>query len=111
MINIVIFFALGILYMMLKIYLERRLALQDATAIERRLADLAFASGCSEYELFKRSAEKWRFSNQKIERDFRRYLKTGHLPTYMNQLLAEHAGDADSTYQQLIFSGGRPPYL
>jgi len=106
-----IFIAIAIIYAVLKIYFEKRFAPQDAVSEERRLADLAFACGCSEFELFELSGGNWNFSRQKIEQDFKRYVKNGHVPAYVRDTLRRHPHKGDRTYQMLIFSGGRPPYL
>ena len=109
--NTLIFIGLALAYALLKVFLEKRLAPMDADGEERRLADLAFASGCSVYELFVSAGAKWNFSPRKIEADFRRFLKQGDIPPYVRDYMQHHLHGRDRTYQQLIFSGGRPPYL
>jgi hypothetical protein len=47
------------------------------------LNSLAIIRQCSVYELFMRSGMDWRFSNSKIDSDFKAYLKTGHIPHYV----------------------------
>ena len=111
MINTIIFIAIAIIYAVLKIYLEKRFARQDAVSEERRLADLAFACGCSEFELFELSGANWNISRQKIAQDFKGYVKSGYVPPYVRDTLRQHPSRGDQTYQKLIFSGGRPPYL
>ena len=111
MINSLFFIAIGIIYALLKIYLEKRFAPQDAAGEERRLADLAFACRRSEYEMFELSGDRWNIEREKIEQDFKNYVKSGHVPAYVRDLLRQHPENKDRTYQMLIFSGGRPPYL
>ncbi len=47
------------------------------------LASLARYRQCSVYDLFRISGGEWRFSNSKIESDFKAYLKTGRIPQYV----------------------------
>lgn len=109
--NAFIIFGLALAYALLKVYFEKRLAPMDDVGDERHLADLAFASGCSVFDLFRSAGEGWRFSEQKIESDFRRYLKADVVPPYVQAYLRQHAGQRNNSYQRLIYSGGRPPYL
>lgn len=47
------------------------------------LSSLAVVRQCSVYDVFRSSGVEWRFSNSKIESDFKSYLKTGHIPHYV----------------------------
>lgn len=47
------------------------------------LNSLAIIRKCSVYDLFMNSGVDWRFSNSKIDSDFKDYLKTGHIPHYV----------------------------
>ena len=111
MLNACLFIAIALAYTIAKVYLEKRLAPLDAQGDERQLDELAFANGCSVYDLFRAAGSKWDFSENKIETDFRRYLRQGNIPPYVHDYLRRHRQGSDRTYQQLIFSGGRPPYL
>ena len=111
MLNTLFFVGIALVYAILKIYLEKRLAPLDAVGDDRRMADLAFASRCSVYDLFVSAGSKWSFSRGKIDEDFHRYLKRGEIPPYVHDYVQRHLQAEDHTYQQLIFSGGRPPYL
>jgi hypothetical protein len=109
--NSFIFIGIALAYAILKIFLEQRLARLDAHGDERRLADLAFARQCSVFELFRSAGSQWNFSRAKIDIDFRRFLRQGEIPPYVNDYVRHHLQAGDRTYQRLIFSGGRPPYL
>jgi len=111
MINPLMIFGLALVYMVAKVYLEKRWAPLDDVGDDRHLADLAFACGCSVFDIFKSAGAPWKFSTQKTERDFRNYLRTGHVPTYVHDYITRHHLHRNSTYQRLIFNGGRPPYL
>ena len=111
MINPLIIFGLAFIYLILKVYLENRWAPLDDVGDDRHLADLAFACGCSVFDIFKSAGAQWNFSARKAERDFRRYLRSGHVPTYVHRYVTDHPRHRNSTYQRLIFNGGRPPYL
>jgi hypothetical protein len=107
-----VFIVLAGLYCGLKIFLERRLAPLDVLGAEGDLADVAFASGCSAYDLFQLAGQRWCFSPSKIEGDFKAYLNRGDIPGYVRLYIdAQPKQTRDRTYSKLIFSGGRPPYL
>ncbi len=107
-----IFIGLAALYGGLKIILERRLAPLDVRGVDGDLADVAFASGCSVYDLFQQAGQHWRFSQAKIKCDFKTYLNGGEIPGYVRMHInAQPKHTRDRTYSKLIFSGGRPPYL
>ena len=72
---------------------------------------LVFACGCSVFDLFRSAGAQWNFSNQKINTDYRNYLKTDHVPTYVHEFLHRHPLHRNRTYQRLVYNGGRPPYL
>jgi hypothetical protein len=107
----IIFIGLALAYAVAKILLEKRLAPLDDVGDGRRLSDLAFASGRSVYELFHAAGAAWNFSRDKIEGDFKRYLQHDDVPHYVSTYARRHRQTGDRTYQALLFSGGRPPYL
>ena len=106
-----VLFGLALAYALLKVYLEKRWSPLDDVGDDRHLADLAFACGCSVFEVFRAAGVPWKFSNQKSSNDFRHYLQTGHVPPYVSQYVRRHPFHQNRTYQRLIFNGGRPPYL
>lgn len=111
MYNALIIFGIALAYAVLKIYFEKRLAPLDAAGDERQLAEVAFASGCSVYELFNTAGSIWNFSAEKIEGDFKQYLLQGDMPPYLKEYVRRHLDTSDRTYQTLLYPGGRPPYL
>ena len=111
MVESLIFIAIAVIYAALKIYFDQRFAALEAYGEQRRLADLAFACGQSEYDLFNLSGNRWNIAREKIDQDFKTYVKEGQVPAYVRDLLRRHPDSDDKTYQMLIFSGGRPPYL
>jgi hypothetical protein len=111
MTNTVLFIAIGLTYVILKIYLEKRLAPLDAMGDERELSDVAFTGGNSVYEVFKAAGSTWNIPAEKSEDDFKKYLQRGAIPHYVRDYLRRQLKPGDRTYQKLIFSGGRPPYL
>lgn len=111
MINAVIIFGFALAYALLKIYLEKRLGPLDDVGDDRHMADLAFACGCSVYDLFRLAGDQWNFSDGKMASDFRLYLKTNQIPPYVSNYVRHHRFKRNRTYQQLIYMGGRPPYL
>ena len=112
MTSMLIFISLAVLYGGLKIILERRLAPLDVLGTDGDLKDVAFANGCSVYDLFERANQDWHFSQNKIENDFKNYLNGGDIPGYVRLYIKlQPKNKFDRTYNKLIFSGGRPPYL
>lgn len=106
-----IFIAIALIYTVAKIVLEKRLAPMDAVNFERQLSDLGYSLGCSTHKLFQEAGAVWNFSEGKIEFDFERYLSEGFIPTYVSNFVTLHSSTSDQTYQKVLFSGGRPPYL
>jgi hypothetical protein len=106
-----IFIGLALIFGLGKVILEKRLAHLDAGSDERRLGDLAFTMGCSTYDLFVQAGDVWNFSKTKIDADFRDYVHSERIPTYVLDFLDNNQLANDQTYQIILFSGGRPPYL
>jgi len=111
MLNTSMIFGLALVYAVLKIVLEKRLAPLDDVGDERDIAELAFECGCSVYDLFRSAGDQWRFSERKINADFQAYLQTNRMPSYVSAFVRNHRPNAPRTYQRLLYTGGRPPYL
>ena len=107
----IIFILLALVFALGKIFLEKRWAPLDAAGDERRLGDLAFAMGCSVYDLFVQAADGWHFSKAKIDADFRDYVRSDRIPPYVRNYLQQSGLATQRTYQELLYAGGRPPYL
>lgn len=106
-----IFIGIALVFALLKVYLEKRLAPLDAVGDERQLGDLAFSKGCSVHQLFKEAGSEWNFSQAKIEADFKQYVHQSHVPPYLHDYLQKNLHADNQTYQKLLYPGGRPPYL
>ncbi len=106
-----IFIGIALVFAVLKIYLEKRLAPLDAVGDERQLGDLAFSKGCSVYQLFQEAGSDWNFSQTKIEADFKQYVNQSQVPSYLHNYLQKNRLPGNQTYQKLLYPGGRPPYL
>jgi hypothetical protein len=111
MADALVFIVIGLIYAVIKVYLEKRLAPLDAAGDECELSDVAFSSGNSVYEVFKTAATNWHVPDEKRENDFKNYLHQGLLPPYVRDHIRRHSRPGDRTYHKLVFSGGRPPYL
>lgn len=111
MTNAIFFIVLGLIYVLLKVYLEKRLAPMDSLGDDYDLSDLAFSTGKSVYDVFKTAAGTWNVAVEKCEDDFRKYLTQGHIPHYVRDYLRRQVKPGDRTHQKLVFSGGRPPCL
>ena len=64
-------------------YFENTYCKRAFISNDEYLASLAMVRQCSVYDLFRFSGVDWRFSNSKIETDFKAYLKTGQIPQYV----------------------------
>lgn len=106
-----IFIGLALVFALGKVVLEKRLAYLDAVGDERRLCELAFSMGCSVYDLFTKAGEEWNFSKTKIDADFKTFVTEERIPSYLKDFLLKNTHPGDHTYQKILFSGGRPPYL
>jgi hypothetical protein len=106
-----IFIGIALIFAILKIVLEKRLAPLDALGDEHLLSDIAYNEGCSVFNLFEKAGEKWNFSKSKINADFKQYVNQGFIPTYLHDYLDQNGPTGDHTYRKVLFSGGRPPYL
>ncbi len=111
MTSALVFIILTVVFAWGKIVLEKRLAHMDADGVDRCLTDAAFAMGCSVYDLFASAGAEWRFSQSKIDRDFKAYLHNNQAPYYVREYLRRLAYPQEKTYQKLLYAGGRPPYL
>lgn len=109
--HLLLFICLGLLYALLKIFLEKRLAPLDITGDEAQLIESAFAKGCSVYALFSAAGADWNYTSAKVEEDFRKYLKRAEVPHYVRDYLRRTTDTKDRYYHKLLFAGGRPPYL
>jgi hypothetical protein len=107
----VLFIVIGSIYVVLKIYLEKRVAQLEAGDDERELSNLAFSNGNSVYEVFKTAGSTWNIPAENSEDDFKKYLQRGVIPHYVRDYLRRQLRPGDCTYLKLIYSGGRPPYL
>lgn len=106
-----IFIILGLGYALGKVVLEKRLASDENEKNGPQLENLAFARSCSVYDIFQAAGVKWNFSQFKLEQDFRGYLNEGFVPSYVDEYCRQDHFANDRTYQKILFSGGRPPYL
>lgn len=106
-----IFIFLGLGYALGKVLLEKRLASFESDQNGTQLENLEFARGCSVYDIFQAAGVKWNFSRFKLEQDFKGYLDNGFVPSYVHEYCRLDPFANDRTYQKILFSGGRPPYL
>lgn len=109
--NSIIFILLGLGYVVGKVLLEKRLAPLEVLQGDHHIANLAYVRGCSVYDIFKAAGVKWNFTAFKMDQDFKRYLQDGFVPQYVRDYTHQEITSPDQTYQTILFSGGRPPYL
>ncbi|MDJ0803764.1 MAG: hypothetical protein QNI97_12890, partial [Desulfobacterales bacterium] len=60
------------------------------------LYKIARITGCSEYEVFRKSAEQWPVGPRTVDRDFKRYLIDQQIPHYVNDFIRRHREQIDT---------------
>jgi hypothetical protein len=91
----VFFVTLVMAYFAALSFLENQHSKRAFISNEEFLASLAILRKCSVYDLFVSSGGEWRFSNFKIESDFKSYLKTGYIPHYVVNYVKQHIRSED----------------
>lgn len=76
-----------ILYNIIIIYARRHEEKRKSLTDMDLLYNIARKRNCSEYDIFVMAAEIWRFSKNKIENDFREYLRSQHIPHYVKDFV------------------------
>jgi len=72
----------------------------DAIAIEDYLQKITHLTGASVYDIFRISAEEWRVSADRIDRDFKRYLSTLTVPYYVKDFVRKGQKHIDEMYRR-----------
>ena len=99
--NAVLFVMLVLVYFAALSYFENKHSKNAFISNDEYLASLALVRQCSVYDLFQCSGGDWRFSNSKIETDFKAYLKTGHIPQYVVNYVRQNIRSEDVTSLRL----------
>ena len=94
-VNAVFLVMLVVAYFAALVYFENVYCKKAFISNDEFLASLAIVRHCSVYDLFVCSGGEWRFSNSKIESDFRSYLKTGHIPHYVVNYVKQNIRSED----------------
>ena len=71
----------------------------DPIAIEDYLQKITHITGASAYDIFRISAEEWRVSADRIDRDFNRYLSTLTIPYYVKDFVRKGQKHIDELYR------------
>jgi hypothetical protein len=82
-------------------YFEKEYSKKAFISNDEYLTSLAIVRQCSVYDLFQSSGVDWRFSNSKIETDFKAYLNTGHIPQYVVDYVRQNIRPEDVTSLRL----------
>jgi hypothetical protein len=69
----------------------------DLIAMENSLYKISLATGRTEYDLFSKSAENWSISDDRIEKDFKRYMANQDMPHYAKDFLRKNKGHIDDS--------------
>jgi hypothetical protein len=67
--------------------------------IEDYLQKITHITGASTYDIFRISAEEWRVSADRIDRDFNRYLSTLTIPYYVKDFVRKGQKHIDELYR------------
>ena len=71
----------------------------DQIAMEDYLQKITLVTGFSEYDTFCKSAEEWRVSADRINRDFRIYLSCQSIPYYVKDFVRKSQKHIDELYR------------
>ena len=69
----------------------------DQTAMKNSLYPISLATGRTEYNLFRKSAEEWAVSGDRIDRDFKRYMVDSVLPYYAKDFVRKNRAQIDES--------------
>ena len=103
------FFLLVIIYVLGKKYIESRERKIHRSSDEEYLASIAAERNCSEYDLFRVAAAKWRIADSRVEDDFKRYLTQGDLPHYLRDFVRKNRKNGDLARDNHMSPGGKLP--
>jgi len=109
MISAFVFMGVALACILLKMYVERRRALQRDASDATRLSLLAFERQTSVYALFRDAGRRWSFSTAKIEQDFNSYLRKGDIPHYVGRYLRRQSLQRPSYQSTLFVTRDLPP--
>lgn len=101
----ILFVLIIIVYVAIKRISEKRMAHTRIISDEECLLHLARLNGCSELELFRKSAVLWTVAERQVDEDFKSYLLGGLLPHYVRDYIRKNPIDRDQL-QQLIYNSG-----
>ncbi len=83
----------ALLYIVIIYGVERRRRQKTLFSEEDYLALMALEKECSEYDIFCVATEDWRISKDRMENDFKDYLKHGYLPFYVKDYVRKNRAD------------------
>jgi hypothetical protein len=66
--------------------------------IEDYLFKISRVTGKSEYDIFRKSAENWPVSSEKIDQDFKRYLDYQSVPHYVTDFVRKNKKHIDALH-------------
>ena len=69
----------------------------DQLAMKDSLYPISLATGRTEYNLLRRSAEEWAVSGDRIDQDFKRYMAHGVLPYYAKDFVRKNRTHIDKS--------------
>ena len=69
----------------------------DQIAMKNSLYPISLATGRTEYNLFRKSAEEWAVSSDRIDRDFKRYMADNVLPYYAKDFVRKNRTHIDES--------------
>ncbi len=83
----------ALLYVVIIYVVERRTRQKTLFNEEDCLALMAREKECSEYDIFCLATKDWRISKDRMENDFKDYLKHGYMPFYVKDYVRKNRAD------------------
>ena len=77
----------------------RRNGQSDQIVMEDYLQKITLVTGFSAYDTFRKSAEEWRVSANRMDRDFRIYLSSQSIPFYVKDFVRKSQKHIDELYR------------
>jgi hypothetical protein len=83
----------ALVYFHLMNYLDRRYARKKPFTDDEYLWRMARTRGCSEYDIFKISADQWHLSGLQADNDFKTYLRNLQMPHYVRDYIRKNKSE------------------
>ena len=109
MINAILLIIIALCYIILRLYLKKRLVKTRTLSDEDYLVNLTLKRGMSAYEIFHIAGKPWNQPESKIEENCIYYLKSGDIPHYVRDYVRKNIESNDFDFDLILHSGGSLP--